>query len=597
MLGRTIRERNTNVTYLRLCLVIVLASTCAASAYGQPTANLLRPDGWFIICPTPSDAKMEPVSPDGMRVAISAAAEPFYKIQLTQTISTAIPSSNRVRMTFRARSATRNPLRAVVEKTETPYTAIAEWNGTLTNEWKTYSMTGVSQGFGPKGLSVRMQVGQAAGTIEFAGIRLEELPPDPALITAREAVQPEAIKERIRRVRMGDLKVTVRDADGHPVPAARVHIQQTRHDFLFGCNFFMLDPASSEKWQMEYRERFTALFNYATLPFYWGAFEPQQGKPQHARLEGMAQWCRDHGVTAKGHPLVWHEVWPGWAPSEPDKAIPLLKQRIFDIVPHYAGQIGYWDVVNEANNAQDYPKTGQGAWVRRDGASSVVATALGWAREAAGKHPVTLLYNDYNTTEKNVQLLSELRDRKALPDAIGIQSHMHSGPWPIEQVWATAERFAQFGRPIHFTETTIISGERRFFDFRNPPADWPSTAEGERAQAEYVERFYSVLFSHPSVRAITWWDFSDRGAWLNAPAGFLRKDMSPKPVYDGLMDLVHHQWWTDTQATTDRNGVAGTRAFFGDYRITVQDDKGRKIEQAASFPFTSRSKTVEIILK
>ncbi|MCD6507549.1 hypothetical protein J7M22_13115 [Candidatus Poribacteria bacterium] len=47
-----------------------------------------------------------------------------------------------------------------------------------------------------------------------------------------------------------------------------------------------------------------------------------------------------------------------------------------------------------------------------------------------------------------------------------------------------------------------------------------------------------MLFSHPSVEAITWWDFSDRGAWQGTAAGFLRKDMSPKPAYERLTELV-----------------------------------------------------------
>ena len=34
----------------------------------------------------------------------------------------------------------------------------------------------------------------------------------------------------------------------------------------------------------------------------------------------------------------------------------------------------------------------------------------------------------------------------------------------------------------------------------------------EQAQAEYAERLCRVLFAHPAVRVITWWDLADRGA-------------------------------------------------------------------------------------
>ena len=78
-----------------------------------------------------------------------------------------------------------------------------------------------------------------------------------------------------------------------------------------------------------------------------------------------------------------------------------------------------------------------------------------------------------------------------------------------------------------------------------------------------------MLYSHPAVEAITWWDFSDRQAWQRAPAGFLRSDMSPKPAYETLRRLVRDQWWTRVTETTDAQGRVSTRGTPGDYRLTV----------------------------
>jgi hypothetical protein len=80
-----------------------------------------------------------------------------------------------------------------------------------------------------------------------------------------------------------------------------------------------------------------------------------------------------------------------------------------------------------------------------------------------------------------------------------------------------------------------------------------------------------MLFSHPSVEAITWWDFSDHGAWQNAPAGFLRKDMSPKPAYDALLEQIKTHWTTNVKLKTDEKGIASTRAFRGNYTVRVGD--------------------------
>jgi hypothetical protein len=87
-----------------------------------------------------------------------------------------------------------------------------------------------------------------------------------------------------------------------------------------------------------------------------------------------------------------------------------------------------------------------------------------------------------------------------------------------------------------------------------------------------------MLFSHPAVEAITWWDFSDDGAWQGAPAGLLRKDLSPKPAYETLQRLIKHQWWTNVEATTDVHGKATFRGFHGDYQAVVRSADGKRTE-------------------
>lgn len=284
-------------------------------------------------------------------------------------------------------------------------------------------------------------------------------------------------------------------------------------------------------------------------------------------------------------------------PKDPDAAIPLLRGRVMAIIPHFQGLITYWDVLNEANAAANYPDTGTGAWIKRDGPAPVVQTALGWAREAAKGQNDTLLYNDYETGDANVALLTALQKQNALPDAIGIQSHMHSGPWPISKVWQIADRFAKFGKPVHFTETTVISGPRRDVDYKGPaPTDWLTTPEDEKAQADYLVDFYSVLFSHPALRAITYWDFSDHDAWLGAPAGLVRRDMSPKPAYDRLLELIHKTWWTDAQGQTDSKGVFRQHAFYGTYTLTVTAGTDRTATQTIEMPMGSAAKTVVLTL-
>ena len=126
--------------------------------------------------------------------------------------------------------------------------------------------------------------------------------------------------------------------------------------------------------------------------------------------------------------------------------------------------------------------------------------------------------------------------------------------------------YGRVGVPLHFTETTIVSGKRM-----GPGENWgPSIPELEKEQANEAVRFYTILFGHPAVEAITWWDFADQGAWQGAAAGFLRKDLSPKPIYHALQKLIHDDWWTKATLTTDEAGTARIHSFFGKYQIQAK---------------------------
>jgi hypothetical protein len=163
---------------------------------------------------------------------------------------------------------------------------------------------------------------------------------------------------------------------------------------------------------------------------------------------------------------------------------------------------------------------------------------------------------------------------------------MHKELWPMDKVWTVCETYARFGLPLHFTELTIVSGrfkDQNDNDWHTVRTDWPSTPEGEQRQLEYGRKLYTVLFSHPAVDAVTWWDFSDFQSWAGAPAGLLRKDMSPKPLYDWLMDAFHRKWSTDAVVKTDEAGVVKVQAFYGEYEVTARNGAGAELKTRLSF--------------
>jgi endo-1,4-beta-xylanase len=398
--------------------------------------------------------------------------------------------------------------------------------------------------------------------------------------------------ELVEKHRMGKATLKLVGPDNKPLKTGlNITIEQIRHKFLFGCNIFKLGQCRTPEDNANYEEWFAKLLNYATLPFYWWDYERQRGKPDYERTKKVVFWCRKHNITTKGHPLAWNLAEPKWLPDAPEGAMRTQLLRIRQCVKHFRGGIDIWDVVNEATHYdRDGPKQRAPKLTRaidRIGVGEYVRRAFRTARDANPK--AMLIINDYRTgSEYREKVISQLVDTNGQPlyDAIGIQSHMHRNYWGAKRVWELCEQFAKFGKPLHFTETTIVSGPRT-------QQNWVTTSDGERQQAEQTAEFYRVLFSHPAVEAVTWWDFSDQGAWRSAPAGLVRTDMTPKPVYEKLMDLIKNKWWTRTKATLQANSQTQFKGFFGQYNVSVQSGN-RQLTGSFWFDKTMRQTTISV---
>lgn len=398
------------------------------------------------------------------------------------------------------------------------------------------------------------------------------------VMRAAPADQPDLQSQRrftedIQKHRKVDGTLRLLGDAGKPLNGARLRLEQVRHDFLFGCNFFNFERCESPEKEVQYRDRFSALFNYATLGFYWATYEPQRGSPSYDYTDRVLEWTKTRGIACKGHPLVWDHpaASPKWLPSDHAEIKKLSDERVRQIVGRYRGRIGVWDVVNEATHLPDkHNKTTMADWGAALGPVPYTREPLRLAREANPE--ATLLVNDYRTDPKHYALLETLKaDKTKLFDVVGIQSHMHGGVWSAEKTQEICDRYARLGLPLHFTEMTLVSSPRQGGE------NWgETTPELEERQAERTMRLYEQLFAHPAVEAITWWDFSDYRAWQKAAAGFLRRDMSPKPVYERLLSMVKKDWWTRQEVTTDARGEGHVRVFAGRYRVTGTLPNGRE---------------------
>ena len=372
-------------------------------------------------------------------------------------------------------------------------------------------------------------------------------------------------------------RVRLLNPDGTPAAFQNVKVSQTSHRFLFGCGAFdtvRLMQTQDEKEQAFLRQRmekWLALFNYGTLPFYWGRYEPVEGQPAFSETMAAAKWLQQRGVRVKGHPLCWHTVCAPWLLKYSNDEI-LRKQleRIHRDVTAYRGVIDMWDVINEVVIMPVFDRYDNAVTriCREKGRVALVKEVFDAARES--NPGAILLINDFNTGEAYANLIGELLEAGVPLSAIGIQSHQHQGYWGLEKLSAVLERFSRFGLPIHFTENTLVSGDimpAHIVDLNDWQVDsWPSTPQGEERQAREISEMYSALFAHPLVEAITTWDFND-GCWLKAPSGFVHEDNSEKPSWYALKKLIHEDWETHLSLTADENGCISFTGFRGDYSL------------------------------
>ena len=377
--------------------------------------------------------------------------------------------------------------------------------------------------------------------------------------------------------RQTDTRLRILNPDGTPKANQEIQIDQTTQNFLFGCGVF--DAVALMKTEDEQQKAFLqdrldkwlGLFNYGTLPFYWGRYEPAEGQTAYNETMAAARWLQAKGVRLKGHPLCWHTACAPWLMQYDNKEI-LRRQleRIHRDVTAFKGVIDMWDVINEVVIMPVFDKYDNAITriCKERGRIRLVKEVFAAAQESNPE--ATLLINDFNTSASYEILIEGLLEAGVPISAIGIQSHQHQEYWGREKLQDVLERYSQFGLPIHFTENTLISGDlmpAHIVDLNDWQVDsWPSTPEGEERQAREATEMYSVLFSHPLVEAITTWDFSD-GAWLKAPSGLVREDSSIKPAYEALHKLIHETWETHETLRTDAEGWVSFTGFRGGYSL------------------------------
>ena len=418
------------------------------------------------------------------------------------------------------------------------------------------------------------------------------------LFDDQEVFWKQRAADGIERYRKGDGRITLTDENGNPISNAKIKVKQTSHEFCFGANLFMLDELETDEKNEKYKKYFSETFNMATLPFYWDAIEPEKGKPRYAKDSPKVyrrpapdlcmEFCEEHGIEPREHALAYDNFFPKWLYNSSVGEIKReLEKRYSEISERYARKIPTIEVTNEME------------WVKGKTCFYEEPDFVEWCFKLAEKYfPQNQLCINEHTglcwgdrcrvTDKYYAYIEANMLKGARIDAIGMQYHLFNkredeykktrSTLNPESLYRHMDLYSNFGKPLQVTEVTV------------PAYSWEK--EDEEIQAEILEKLYTIWFSHPNVEQIVYWNLVDGYAhfWDPDPekikasqgdmtlgenyyyGGLLRFDMSPKPAFFKLKELIEEKWHTEAELVTDENGNAEFRGFFGEYTVEIDGE-------------------------
>jgi endo-1,4-beta-xylanase len=562
--------------------------TFAARSAVSQTPNLISANKWKLHTPSEKDGSTLTEKNGILHLWVDQAfADQGLSIPLSMDTRVKVPSSRlsqianieigqALHLRFLAKSATTQGLRVQIIQSKYPYAQTLGENPQIGQTWKEYnydciapaSVDRLSLFFKPK-CSIDLK------DISVTGRALSDLG------LAEKDLSQSGIASNIEEFRKARVKIVVVDRQGRRVPKALVHIDQNRQKFLFGTQAQGLNPELQSDIQQKYQKALVETFNFATVTPYWPQVERKPGQVDFQDFDRQIDWLSSHGFAIKIHPLFWPHFTPSFVPSDPDQA-KLLADRHTELMAAHFTQFPSVHFLenNEAAAAINDP-TSNGVinWVRRVGADKAVEHQTEIERKAGKRNGSApqIVYNDYLQNDEELGMLEQLERAGQLPDAIGVQMHMSQGFWPLARVQYIINRLARFHKPIYITEISVISGEARIGNDAPAATDvWPSTPDGEEAQAQYVSQLYRLLYSNQNIQGITWWDLSDHNSWQKAPRGLLREDMSRKAAYNCVNDLIRNQWRTQISLPTNEDGEIMQRLFLGQHEVSISNERGER---------------------
>lgn len=285
----------------------------------------------------------------------------------------------------------------------------------------------------------------------------------------------------------------------------------------------------------------------------------------NSRVDNLATFARDNGLTIHGHTLLWHRSYqlPDWATDNNSNFRQAFINHVTGVAEQHRDLIVSWDVVNEGlyDSADDDDNGPGGAggemaggvnyrksvFYRQMGAD-YFAEAFRAAREAAPN--AELYYNDFNTENNQdkttwlVNLISGLVSEGVPIDGVGFQMHVLPD-WPsINDITSSWQQILDIdpNLKIKITELDVRVNNQ----YSDPPQviqscnNCPELQDQKQRYKDVIQAYYETV---PADRrgGITIWGIADPDSWFAQDPDWpllWDGDLNPKPAFDGVKEAL-----------------------------------------------------------
>ena len=262
------------------------------------------------------------------------------------------------------------------------------------------------------------------------------------------------------------------------------------------------------------------------------ALQPERGRFDFAPADALVDAGRARQLLVRGHTLFWNDYPPPWLKTLTRRETEAVFERYLEtVVPHFAGRLHSWDVVNEPFwLGRDKPGTFRpGPWYDALGADYIFRAF----RRTADLDPHAKLVLNEAWTERTdpvglavrralLTLIDRIQDKGLKLDAIGLQGHlMPQEPYDDASFVAFLHAIASRKLDIYITEFDV--------DDRSFPTD---VATRDRLVAARALAFLTAALQVPAVRMVVCWELSDRYTWWRDPSvlAIYGLDRLPRPL-------------------------------------------------------------------